>query len=170
MTTSARLAAHRERAPAPTPAASVANSNPDPALSGEDEDDSTEKENEMTDKPNADKPVVAPASAAIDFNARMKAVFADDSVKGKETRAAAILADADFDGLSAEAIIKIVAGDASPAVVAASNGDDDPEFRTAALAALTTAPNPMVTPTGGEPAAKANHGWADIHAEVNGAS
>jgi hypothetical protein len=101
-------------------AKAAATPEPDPVDPADPADDGDEDDLEITDKkkdkPMAETPVETTADtvAATDGTARMKAVFAHESVKGNEARAAALLADNDFDALSAEAIVKIIAGDTAP--------------------------------------------------------
>ena len=116
--------------------------NPDPAIEDDEEDETNpepeagaDKETEMTDKTKKeDQPVAAePKADAIDHKARMQAVFANETVKGKERLAADILADAAFDSLTADAVIKLVGKSEAGA---APKKDDDAEFRDKAAAAM----------------------------------
>jgi hypothetical protein len=91
--------------------------NLDPENEDEDELELAKKDKPMTEKTKANDDAVAVtavASPIIDFNARMQTVFASEQVKGKSEYAAAILADTDFNGLSAEAVIKLVAKHETP--------------------------------------------------------
>lgn len=169
MSKSSRLADHRARA-----SAAPATDDPNPPTDdAEDEIDAGEtgttrkKETPMTTETEA-KPaaaVAAPAAAAEpdaaakpDLVARMKAVLGDDKVKGKTARAAELLADSDYDGLSAEAMIKLVASQPEAAAP-----EDDTGKRM--LAAMTVETPPIGS--GGEPDPAANnYGWDKIHAEI----
>lgn len=175
MTTGSRLAGYRARVAAKAADTLIhASEIEDPAapVEGEPEEENvmTNPTNPITPAPVAAAPVVvtppvaaAPVAAAPDGVARMKAVFASDKVKGQEARAAEMLADADFDSLTAEGIIKILG--ATPAAAAPVAGDDEVGKRM--LAAMT-----VETPdigSGGqseEDKAKAEVDWDKIHAEV----
>ncbi len=138
---------------------------PNPEVQGDDATNlSTTKENEMTDiikVENLATPLVAVSS--VDLNARMKTVFAADAVKGKEGFAASLLGDSEFDALSAEAIVKLVAAQS----VAAPNADES-EVGNRMLAQIEANPNPEITPAGGEQKADdSDAGWKKATASVN---
>jgi hypothetical protein len=179
MPESSRLTAHRERASTAEEIPAI-----DPADDGECEcEDKTnctcKKEDNMTDKPKADaadKPVLAAVEAIAapltvagysspDFNARMKAVAADDRTKGREAQALAMLGDSDFDSLSAAAICKTLA---TMPITTAPAADNDGARMLAAIESGANNPD-----LGNESAALptdkavAAAGWAKAAADVN---
>jgi hypothetical protein len=122
-------------APSPAPAADASEAQPEPAKS------------------------TADAAPASDAHARVKAVFAAAEMKGREAVALAILADDEFAGLSAAAVVKMAA-----MTPLASGEDADGK---AILAAITASANANLGAGGeAEPRAEANHGWDAIHAEL----
>lgn len=115
--------------------------------------------------PAAAAPAAPAPAAAIDHKARMKAVFAHADVKGKEGLAADLLADSDYDSLSAEGIIKILGK--SPTAAPAA-GDDDTGKRMLAAMTVETEDLGRDAEAAAEAKAKAeNYGWDKIHAEVD---
>lgn len=85
---------------------------------------------------------------------RISDVFASEHVAGREKAAAKLLATSD---MSASAIVAVLP-DLTPAAAASDDG-------AAMLAAMRENANADLG-QGGEPQVEANHGWGDIHAEV----
>lgn len=159
---SKRLEAHRGRA-----SASDAPHDPD-HIDDEDEElelpDGKKKEPKMTDtitQADLDAAIAtASAKATADTAARFHAVLGSEHYKGREGFAAKLLKN---DKLSAEEINGMLAD--APAAAAAAPAGDDAKERERVLGALDKG-QPEDLGTGGELKPEANHGWADIHAEV----
>lgn len=116
------------------------------------------------DEPEAGAGAGAGASANDRVKAVAAAVASDDSCKGKADIALAMLADDDFAGLSASAIIKLVGKTNAPT----ASGDDAENGSKAMMDAIKAQQNANLGASGDitEPVQAANHGWNDIHAEV----
>lgn len=159
-------------------AAAVVKADDDEELPADDECKCADKKNctckkkelDMTEKPAAAAPVLAAVEAiaepinasAPDLNARLKAVAADERIKGRESAALEMLADAEFDGLSAEAVCKLVAK--TPLAAADSDGAK-------MLAAIESGGNPDLGNGGGDAkesteAEQAKEYFANAHAEI----
>lgn len=102
--------------------------------------------------------------ARAEERARFNAVMSSEHYKGRESLAAKMLAN---EKLSADEIIGLLA-DAAPA----AQGSDDAAAGAAMLAVMKAAGNPDTSNASGnannpsQPKQEANHGWADIHAEI----
>jgi hypothetical protein len=152
-----RLAARGKDAGEDEPENELTPDSPDeetPTVSDEKEQEDMTTKNDAEDAPKG--------AAAIDYNARMQTVFAHESVKGREARAAEILGDPDFNGLSAEAVIKLIAGEAKPEAKA---DEDGPEGKTM-LRMLADGADADLGVDGAEKAKADNYGWAKAHEKV----
>ncbi|EQA97285.1 hypothetical protein [Sphingobium sp. HDIP04] len=157
MATSSRLAAHREAARA---AADSSTEITPPAVTGEASSDPENEEQVMTEPTTTAAVDIAAATAAA--NTRWATVLGAEQAVGREATARALLSKTD---MSAEDIIATL--NDIPVAAAAAPAEGDGEGVAAVLAAIAAAGNVDLGTDGGKTTAEANHGWSEIHADID---
>lgn len=153
---------------APTPPANAAHPEPDSVEPDGDPDDS--KCSKCGGPMNKGKCAKCAPDSSADAGAEARdprvaavaaAVATDDACKGKADMALAMLADPDFNDLSASAMVKVLAR--APATEA--NGDAADGKAMLELMRQGASVN-LGNDGAAKPAAEENHGWAKIHEEL----
>jgi len=113
----------------------------------------------------------ADASATARVKAVALAVATDDNCKGKADLALSMLADDDFNGLSASGLVKLLGKTPATTSTSASSGVDAEEAARAEMRSViaSTSNSNIDANAGGNPSGAVNHsaGWAKATARVN---